>query len=135
VGGARVLDLYAGSGALAIEALSRGASEATLVDSSGAAVAAATRNLRALGLDADVRQQSVRSFLEAASRDGRQYDLVFVDPPYRLGESLTAAVAPVLAEGSRVVVESDRRAPLQLDLPMADQRKYGDTLITFYGPR
>ena len=133
VGGARVLDLYAGSGALAIEALSRGAVEATLVDSSAAAIAAIRHNLRGLGLEAEVRRQSAQSFLEAASRNGRQYDLVFVDPPYRLAESL--AVGPVLAHGSRVVVESDRRAPLELDLPLTDRRRYGDTLIHFYGPR
>jgi 16S rRNA (guanine966-N2)-methyltransferase len=135
VEGVRVLDLFAGSGALAIEALSRGALSATLVDSSAAAVATIGRNLSELGLDAEVRRQRVHPFLERARLDGRQYDLVFVDPPYRLGEPLTAAIAPVLAQGSRVVVESDRRAPLELDLPLIDRRKYGDTLIHFYGPR
>jgi 16S rRNA (guanine966-N2)-methyltransferase len=134
VRGARVLDLYAGSGALAIEALSRGAAEATLVDSSAAAVATMRRNLDELGLEADVRAGNVQSFLGRAERDGRQYDLVFIDPPYRRGELLTTAVAPVLAEGSRVVVESDRRAPLELELPLIDQRRYGDTVIFFYGP-
>ena len=133
VRGARVLDLYAGSGALAIEALSRGASGATLVDSAATAVAAIRRNLDALALEAEVRHESVRAFLGRARKAGRQYDLVFVDPPYRLGESVTPALAPVLVEGSRVVVESDRRAPLELDLPLIDQRRYGDTLIFFYG--
>jgi 16S rRNA (guanine966-N2)-methyltransferase len=137
--GARVLDLFAGSGALAIEALSRGAAEATLVDSSAGAVAAIRRNLGALKLEAEVRQKDVHAVLGRARRDGRQYDLVFVDPPYRrasgLAESLSTAVAPVLAEDARVVVESDRRAPLELDLALIDQRRYGDTLISFYGPR
>jgi 16S rRNA (guanine966-N2)-methyltransferase len=139
VDGARVLDLFAGSGAMAIEALSRGASEATLVDSSAAAVAAIRRNLEGLGLEAEVRRQNVHTVLERARRDGRQYDLVFVDPPYRrasgLGESLSEAIAPVLATGARVVAESDKRAPLELDLAVSSQRKYGDTLISFYGPR
>jgi 16S rRNA (guanine966-N2)-methyltransferase len=133
VGGSRVLDLYAGSGALAIEGLSRGAAEATLVDSAAAAVAAIRRNLLDLGLEAEVRHESAQRFLRRAQKDGRQYDLVFIDPPYQLGESLTTAVASVLAEGARVVVESDRRAPLAFDLRLIDERRYGDTLIFFYG--
>ena len=139
VEGERVLDLFAGSGALAIESLSRGAAAATLVDRGAAAVAAIRRNLDSLGLEADVRHQDVQPFLERARADRRQYDLVFVDPPYRrargLAESLSAAIAPVLSEGARVVAESDRREPLELDLALIDQRRYGDTLISFYGPR
>jgi 16S rRNA (guanine966-N2)-methyltransferase len=135
----RVLDLFAGSGALAFEAVSRGAVQATLVDRSAAAVASIRRNLATLELEAEVRHQDVQAFLERARRDGRQYDLVFVDPPYRratsLSMALSAAIAPVLAGGARVVAESDWRAPLELDLALTDQRRYGDTLITFYGPR
>ena len=139
IAGAAVLDLYAGSGALAIEALSRGAASATLVDSAHAAVAAIRGNLRALGLEAEVRRMDARTFLRAASRSAPQYDLVFLDPPYRhaseLGIELSAALAPVLAPGARVVAESDRRAPLKLDLPLLDERRYGDTLILIHGPR
>jgi 16S rRNA (guanine966-N2)-methyltransferase len=139
VAGARVLDLFAGSGALALEALSRGASEATLVDSSDAAVAAIRRNLAALGVAAEVRRQRALAFLEAARADARQYDLVFLDPPYRhaseLERELSVALAPVLAPDARVVAESDRRARLELDLPLCDERRYGDTLIRIYGPR
>ncbi len=139
VSGARVLDLFAGSGALAIEALSRGAAEATLVDSSTAAVAAIRRNLTALGADADVRLQRAAAFCEQARSDGRQYDLVFLDPPYQrasgLGRQLSTALEPLLAAGARVVSESDRRAPLELELPLLDERRYGDTLIRIHGPR
>lgn len=139
VQGARVLDLFAGSGAMAIEALSRGAAEATLVDSSAASIASIQRNLRSLRLSATVRRQSVTRFLERARRDGRQYDLVFVDPPYRrasaYGQALSAYLTPVLAQGARVVAESDRREPLELDLAPLDRRRYGDTLILiFYVP-
>jgi len=134
---ARVLDLFAGSGALAIEALSRGASEAVLVDSSAAAVAAIHRNLEAVGVDAEVRRQDVLAYLERARKDARLYDLVFLDPPYRhasaLGKQLSAALGPVLASGARVVTESDRRAPLELDLDLLDERRYGDTLIRIHG--
>jgi 16S rRNA (guanine966-N2)-methyltransferase len=133
VHGARVLDLFAGSGALAIEALSRGAAMATLVDSSAASVAAIRRNLGELELEAEVRRQSVRSFLDAARRGGRQYDLAFADPPYRLAsDELSGGLAHVLAPGARAVTESDRRRPLELDLPILDERRYGDTLIRIH---
>ncbi len=132
----RVLDLFAGSGALAIEALSRGATEATLVDSEAPAVAAIRRNLEALGLDAEVVRQRALRFLEAASRGARQYDLVFLDPPYRhastLGRELSSALRPILAAGARVVAESDRRSPLALELALIDERRYGDTLIQIH---
>lgn len=135
----RVLDLFAGSGALAIEALSRGAAAATLVDSSTSAAAAIDRNLHALRLEAEVRRMRVLEFLERARAGARQYDLVFVDPPYRhargLGSALAAALGPVLAPDARVVAESDRREPLELDLPLLDERRYGDTLIRIHGPR
>ncbi len=139
VDGARVLDLFAGSGALAIEALSRGASEATLVDPSPAAIAAMRRNLTALGVSAELRRQRAMVFLEEARADARQYDLVFVDPPYQrasdLGRQLSPALPPVLAPGARVVTESDRRGPLDLDLPLLSERRYGDTLIRIHAPR
>jgi len=132
----RVLDLFAGSGALAIEALSRGAAEAVLVDSSAAAVQAIRRNLAGLGIEAEVRRQTAARFLEGARGGARQYDLVFIDPPYRrassLGPQLTVALAPVLATGARVVTESDHRSPLELELGLLDERRYGDTLIRFY---
>ncbi len=139
VSGARVLDLFAGSGALAIEALSRGAAEATLVDASSTAIAAIERNLLALGIAAETRRQTASAFLQTARVGTRQYDLVFLDPPYRLaGElarELSAALPPVLGPGARVIAESDRRAPLTLDLPLTDERRYGDTLILIYGSR
>jgi 16S rRNA (guanine966-N2)-methyltransferase len=139
VAGARVLDLFAGSGALAIEALSRGASSATLVDSSRAAIEAIRANLIALGAEAEVRRERALAFLGSARVSARQYDLIFLDPPYRqagaLGRELSAALAPVLAPGARVVAESDRRAPLELEgLSQLDERTYGDTLIRLYGP-
>lgn len=136
MGDLRVLDLFAGSGALGIEALSRGAAQATLVDSARAANAAIRRNLEALGMDAEVVAQPAARFLQGASRDGRQYDLVFLDPPYRhastLGRELSSALMPILAADARVVAESDRRSPLGLELRLLDARRYGDTLIQIY---
>jgi 16S rRNA (guanine(966)-N(2))-methyltransferase RsmD len=137
--GLRVLDLFAGSGALAIEALSRGAASATLVDSAAPAVAAIRRNLEALGMEAEVMRQPARRFLQGASQDARQYDLVFLDPPYRhasaLGRELTSALTPILADDARVVAESDRRSPLGLGLALLRERRYGDTLIQIHAAR
>jgi 16S rRNA (guanine966-N2)-methyltransferase len=139
VEGARVLDLFAGSGALGLEALSRGAAEATFVDSAAAAIDAVRSNLEALGGEADVRKADAVRFLRTASGQARQYDLVLLDPPYRLaarlGRELSEALPAVLAPGALVVSESDRRAPLPLDLPVTDERRYGDTLIRIHDSR
>jgi len=132
-----VVDLFAGSGALGIEALSRGAATATFVDKAAPAIRAVGANLEALGADATVVRAEARRFLGGASRSGRSYDLVFLDPPYRLDAALAAAlpeaVKAVLAPGATVVSESDRRAPLEIDLPIDDERRYGDTLIRIHG--
>jgi 16S rRNA (guanine966-N2)-methyltransferase len=136
VEGDRVLDLFAGSGALGIEAVSRGAAALTLVDSSRDAVEAIRRNLDALEVSAEVRNQPALSFLLQARDERREYDLVFLDPPYgetlRLGPQLSAALVPVLATDATVVFESDRRAPGELSLRRVDERRYGDTLIRIY---
>ena len=137
VSGARVLDLFAGSGALGIEALSRGAAEATFVDTAPAALRAIRANLDAIGVTADVRRADARRFLGSASAAARHYDLVFLDPPYRLagrlGGELAAALPAVLAPGATVVAESDRRAPVPIELPITFERHYGDTLIRIHG--
>ena len=136
---ARVLDLFAGSGALGLEALSRGAAEVTFVDSAAAAVAAVKANLAALGGEAEVHRSDGLRFLRGAPGKARHYDLVLLDPPYRLaarlGRELSEALPGVLAPAALVVSESDRRAPLPLDLPLRDERRYGDTLIRIHDPR
>ncbi|MBW3654235.1 MAG: 16S rRNA (guanine(966)-N(2))-methyltransferase RsmD [Actinobacteria bacterium] len=133
---ARVLDLFAGSGALGIEALSRGAASAVFVDRAPRAIQAIRANLAAIGIDAEVRQVEARSWLRTASARAEAYDLVFLDPPYRrageLGRELSEGLAAVLAPGARVVTESDRREPLELGLPLADERRYGDTVIRIH---
>ena len=136
--GARVLDLFAGSGALGLEALSRGAETVTFVDDAPAAIKAITANLQALSAGAEVRRGEALRFLGEACTRGAQYDLVFLDPPYRqaerLARPLSEALPAVLAPGAVAVAESDRRAPLALALPLHDERRYGDTLIRTYGP-
>ena len=90
VAGARVLDLFAGSGALGLEALSRGAREVTFVERAPAALKALRANLAALGADADVVRADALRWLRAASGGARQYDLVLLDPPYRRAAELGA---------------------------------------------
>jgi 16S rRNA (guanine966-N2)-methyltransferase len=134
VSGARVLDLFCGTGALAIEAISRGAAEATLVDTHPAA---ARRNLEALELSdrARVVRADAARFLRRA--DEASYDLVLCDPPYRLADRLAADLDPlirgVLAESGRAMIESSSDNPLQMDLPLLTERTYGDTHIRVYG--
>ena len=134
VTGARVLDLFCGTGALAIEALSRGAAEAVLVDTDPAA---ARRNLEALGLSdrgTTVRSDAARFLrrLEPGS-----FDLMLCDPPYRLADRLAAdlvqLVPGALDRGARALIESAPDRPLDLNLPLITERTYGDTMIRIYG--
>jgi 16S rRNA (guanine966-N2)-methyltransferase len=133
VSGARVLDLYAGSGALGIEALSRGAVSAVFVEREQQALAALRRNLEAVGADAVVRQQDVLRFL---ARPAGTFDLVFCDPPYDVAPAVAPALddaLPGLAEeDARIVTESDKRHPLLLSLPLVVERSYGDTRIAIH---
>lgn len=135
VGGLDVLDLYCGTGALGLEALSRGAGTVTLVDADTAAAAA---NLAALGVAdrVDLIKSDALAFLR---RDRGGHDLVLLDPPYRLarpvGSDLSKLLVPGLREGARVVTESAAERPLELDvelLPLRDERRYGATLLRFH---
>jgi 16S rRNA (guanine966-N2)-methyltransferase len=139
VEGARVLDLYCGTGALAIEALSRGAARATLVDRD---TRAALGNVERLGLGerAELVRMDVGRWL-AVAVDGAgaaTFDLVFVDAPYKLadrvGQLLDSHLSRLLGVGSRVIVESGARRPLKLEsLPRLRQRRYGVADVSFYG--
>jgi 16S rRNA (guanine966-N2)-methyltransferase len=132
--GARVLDLFAGSGALGIEALSRGAAAVVFVDQDSQAVAAIRSNLESLGAEGEVRRQSALRFLSGAA--GR-FDLVLVDPPYDAASALAGPLAErlpaVLAEGATIVTESDKRTPLELPLRLIRERTYGDVRIAIHG--
>ena len=134
-----VLDLFAGSGALGIEALSRGAQRTVFVERDPRALRALAENLAQLELAGDVaevRRAEALAALRTARERAETYDLLFIDPPYgmaeRLAEQLGALLAPLLAPGARVVVESHRRTPLVLELPVARERRYGDTSITIH---
>jgi 16S rRNA (guanine(966)-N(2))-methyltransferase RsmD len=139
VDGARVLDLYCGTGALAIEALSRGAASAVLVDRD---TRPALGNVESLGLSgrAELVRSDVGRWLAARAEeeDAARFDLVFVDAPYRLadrvGRELDSQLPRLLEEGGRVVVESGARGPLRVEsLRRLRQRRYGAADVSFYG--
>jgi 16S rRNA (guanine966-N2)-methyltransferase len=134
VTGARVLDLYAGSGALGIEALSRGAESAVFVERDPRAAAVIERNLASLGLEQQVVRQDAMRFL---MRSDGVFDLVFCDPPYdsasRLAGPLAERLPALTPENARIVTESDKRNPLELPFPLLTERTYGDTRIAIHG--
>jgi 16S rRNA (guanine966-N2)-methyltransferase len=138
--GEAVLDLFAGSGGLSLEALSRGAAHAVLVERDARAAAVIRRNLDDLGLgddEARVRRRDALKALRDAREAAETYHLVFLDPPYRhaagLGPELAQALLPILAPGARVIGESDRRTPLDLPgLTTTFERRYGDTLLRIH---
>jgi 16S rRNA (guanine966-N2)-methyltransferase len=140
VEGASVLDLFAGSGAMGLEALSRGAARATFVESDRAAAETIVRNLDKLGLtEATVVREDAARALAADASSGTRYDLVLIDPPYRLLAgvlpTLSAYLPSVVAPAGIVVVESDGREEPELPLPKRTSRRYGSTRITVFEGR
>lgn len=144
--GARVLDLYAGTGALGIEALSRGAADAVFVDASAAALTAVRDNLVRTHLQerAVVRRSDVRRFLERGGADPDPFDLVFLDPPYELGRSELDLVLALLAEkpllrpGFTVVLSRGSKSSIDvipLDWTTARRLSYGDTVLSLFRSR
>ncbi len=133
-----MLDLYAGSGALGVEAVSRGAAAVVFVERAPRCVSVLRANIEALGLGAVarvVRGDAPRS-VQRLGRAGRRFDLVLLDPPYasdEAGRALEALVASgVLEKGAMVVLESGRRhsVPQVAGLVPLDERRYGETVIT-----
>ena len=141
--GATVLDLFAGTGALGLEALSRGAARANLVEKASAAARVASANVRATGLPARVVTADVRAYLGARSGEALtgENDLVFIDPPYDIPEgdmtTVLSALAPWVGPDSLIVVERSTRAPAPTWPPflvLEDTRAWGETVAYFAGP-
>jgi 16S rRNA (guanine(966)-N(2))-methyltransferase RsmD len=145
----RVLDLFAGTGALGIEALSRGAGHATFVERDAKALSVLRANLETVfgGAPPVDRVSVVRGdVLRRIAADDGPYDLILLDPPYRDSERLTPPLArdlpPTLTEAGVIVAECDRRAPLllesaaqdpsQVTLMLTGEYKYGDTLLRVF---
>lgn len=138
--GAVVLDLFAGSGALGIEALSRGAERAVFVERDADAARTIERNLDKLRLAGArvVRADAVTTLVQEGTA-GRKYDLVLVDPPYGMYPDLQPQLArylpPVLAEDGLAVVETDARVEPELPLRQRTSRKYGSVRVTLFEGR
>jgi 16S rRNA (guanine966-N2)-methyltransferase len=132
---ARVLDLYAGSGAMGLEALSRGAANAVFVESDPDAARTIERNLDKLRLTgATIVRQSAPTALAQEANAGRKYDLVLVDPPYAMTEydALSRYLPLVLAEDGLIVFESDARTEPDVGLIVRTSRRYGSTRVTIF---
>jgi 16S rRNA (guanine966-N2)-methyltransferase len=141
---ATVLDLFAGTGALTLEALSRGAREAVLVEDQGAALGVLRRNLAALGLEDRTRvmPMPVQGALRKLAAQEEQFTLVFLDPPYERGLALetlaTLQGSGLLFPEAKVVAEHSYRETLPEQvgrLKLSQGRRYGDTQVAFYEVR
>jgi 16S rRNA (guanine966-N2)-methyltransferase len=135
--GASVLDLFAGSGAMGLEALSRGAAHATFVESDREACRTINRNLDKLGLEgATVLCQDALTALRADVRAGTRYDLVLVDPPYRRFSSLQNALIEhlpeILAPDGLLLVETAAAEEPALPLATRTSRRYGSARLTLF---
>jgi 16S rRNA (guanine966-N2)-methyltransferase len=144
VSGARVLDLFAGTGALSLEALSRGAREAVLVEEHPAALSVLRQNLEALGLTGRVRvlPLPVSAAIRKLTAQGAQFSLIFLDPPYGRGLALNTLEilqdTSLLQPAARIVAEHSHREALPERvgrLMLSQCRRYGDTQVAFYGIR
>lgn len=133
----KVLDLFAGSGALGIEALSRGAAGAEFVDSASAAVRVIKKNLAELGIKAKVHQRKATAF---CAQSGERFDLVFLDPPYDVKNAEITEILELLVTNDRLNAEAlivvERAKGPAFEWPMRykqiDQREYGQTVL-WYG--
>ena len=140
IAGSRFLDLCAGSGAVGIEALSRGAAHATLVDSHPASIAVIRRNLEALGaLDrATILRRDAAHAPGDLTRRGERFDVAFLDPPYDTGTAgacvRAAGLRAIIPAAGRLYVQHRRGAalPAAPGWQLADERRFGDTMLTTF---
>jgi 16S rRNA (guanine966-N2)-methyltransferase len=139
VEGASVLDLYAGSGALGLEALSRGARRCVFAETDAAACRVIRANLESLGLTGGlVAQRDALAVLREEATAERRHELVLLDPPYErweeLEERLGVLVPPVVAERGLVAVETDSALEPTLPLALRTTRRYGSARLTLFDP-
>lgn len=131
--GARVLDVFAGSGAVGIEALSRGAESCVFVEKNRQVAAILTQNLETLNIDnGRLIQATVLQFIDT---NQQQFDLIFADPPYHDPQnSSVVALADILAPGGQLILSNPKSAP-SLAIPgleLTDERTYAEAKISFY---
>ncbi len=137
-----ILDLFAGTGAMGIESLSRGAEEVTFIDKDASAIKVINKNLNVCGFEdkADVIKLDVIKVLQSSVFSlNKKFDLIFIDPPYAAGITGMALEMidknKILANTGVVVSETSKRVALEANLSRLqefDRRRYGDTVVTFY---
>ena len=138
VPGAQVLDLFAGSGALSMEAVSRGAARAVLVDHDRAAIRCIQQNIAALRFEAETRviPADWKAAVSLLEQEGARFDIIFLDPPYKMHDLSEVArrLIPLLAEDALVVVEHEARTMPALceGFDMTDSRKWGVACVSFF---
>jgi len=139
VPGSRFLDLFCGSGAIGLEALSRHAKEAVLVDNAKAAIDAVRHNIAKTKLPAQLLEMSAASAIEKLATQGRVFDIIFIDPPYEtslLAETMgKLAKANLLAPGGMIIAETDSKmaiSAIPVEFELTDTRIYGRTCFLFY---
>ncbi|OGF48480.1 MAG: 16S rRNA (guanine(966)-N(2))-methyltransferase RsmD [Candidatus Firestonebacteria bacterium RIFOXYC2_FULL_39_67] len=130
------LDLFAGSGSVGIEALSRGAREAVFVDSNEKCAGLIRENLRILGfISAEVINSDASRALDVLSKKGKKFLLVFLDPPYELGliKNILKKLetSDILNENSVVIVKRHKKEILDTNFNLIKERFYGDTVLSF----
>jgi 16S rRNA (guanine966-N2)-methyltransferase len=133
---ARVLDLFAGSGAIGLEAVSRGAASAVLVDADAGAIARTCARIQATPAQVEALSADAAAAVAQLARSGRRFELVFADPPYGLDSSAVLdGAAGVLAEGGLLVVQADEGDPVRppRGLSPRGRRAYGRNVFHFFG--
>lgn len=134
--GARFLDIFAGSGSMGLEAMSRGAASVCFVERDRAAASCIRENLASLGIESsNVYQQDAISALKLLIKKGETFDLIYVDPPYNLNiELLLEEILPLLTPKGILIVEQSKRKKLgALSLKKIDEKKIGDTILYTFG--
>jgi len=136
IGGARFLDLFAGSGAVGIEALSRGAKESIFVDANGKCANLIKKNLNELGLrNSIVLLSDSFKAVESFRQQREKFDLIFIDPPYEKDLIKKALKVlednDILTEKGYIIIKRHKKEAIETVLKIFDERRYGDTILTF----
>ncbi len=131
---AHFLDVFAGSGSMGIEALSRGAKSAVFIERDRLAAGCIRENLTNLGLTATVLQSDAESALKRLVKQKKQFDIIYIDPPYTLDiKPLLEKIPPLLAEGAVAILEQSKRTEIDFPLlELIEKRNIGDTTLYFW---
>ena len=132
--GARFLDLFAGSGSMGLEALSRGAESAVFIEKNRLAASCIRENLAKLGIIASVLQQDAQTALKRLTKEKEQFDIIYIDPPYSLDIlPLLEKIPPLLASDGIVILEQSKKAEIDFSLlEKIEERHFGDTTLHFW---